>query len=88
MSSTFEVVLFFDMFLPLVKCSRDELLPALFNERFGKDDEVFMAMFDTHAALNIIKNEHKSLRKRQRSLRFCCKFIKNISDFLLWLSGS
>jgi hypothetical protein len=40
------------MFLPLVKCSRDELLLALFNELFGKDDEVFMGMFDTHAALN------------------------------------
>jgi hypothetical protein len=52
LSSTFEVVLFSDMFLPLVKCSRDELLPALFNELFGKDDEVFVGMFDTRAALN------------------------------------
>jgi hypothetical protein len=82
MSGAFQVVLFADLFPPLVKCSRERLFLSLGFELFAVNDDKFMDMFVAPGAVDSIQNERLSLLKRQKILLSCLNEFKNISRAL------
>jgi hypothetical protein len=75
-------ILFSDVLLPLVNCSRERLFLALGFELFAVNDEKFMDMFVAPGSVDAIQNERQSLLKRQKILMSCLHDFKNISRTL------